>query len=361
MNFALSTIALLAALAAPLPLDSGDVEVLRLPRGAKHPTAVVDGEGTVHVVYFKPGGKGKGDLFYVKRASDADSWSKPVQVNTRAEGGPLASVAIGEKGRVHVVWMQMAPHEFWYARSTDAGAKFLKEKGVLTKGADGIEAPPSVAADGQGNVAIIWHEGDFKKEDKRVVWMRRSENGGKSFDRGKPVSPKDSGVCACCRQAMATGTDGKLYIIFRAAQDKVDRDMVLLTSTDFGKTYTAETFDKWNLNRCPTQAGSIAAGPSGQTAVLWRNKDETKFAPIGNLSEAIGAPGGKAARSSLAINEQGEMLLVQVAGQQSNQMLRWQVYSPDGKPTDQRGQQKLEERTMPTGVALPGGKFALIY
>ena len=266
---------------------------------------------------------------------------------------------------MHVLWGQMNPFKYWYARSDSKGKKFLKEQNVLRDGAIGLEAPPAIVADDQGNVVVIWHEGAFAKEDERVVWARWSKNHGKTFDKGKSISPKGSGVCACCRLDMALADSGKLYVVFRAAKKRVDRDMILLTSMDFGQTFEEQTFDTWNLSGCPRQAAQIFTGTDGEATILWKNEGETKFASVDALSKPIPLPSADGKRgASMAVNEKGEVLMTWVTGRNRENagVLNWQVFSADGEPTESAGSQEMaEHQTNPTAQALADGSFAVIY
>ena len=53
----------------------------RVPDGGRLPHAVIDDEGTTHLVYLK-GEPVEGDLMYVTRGPGATTWSEPAQVNS---------------------------------------------------------------------------------------------------------------------------------------------------------------------------------------------------------------------------------------------------------------------------------------
>src|SRR5258706_8413589 len=68
---------------------AGRVEVLRVPDGGIQPQAAVDATGGLHLIYLK-GDTGKTDIYYVRRAPGAASFSQPVRVNTVA-GSAIAA------------------------------------------------------------------------------------------------------------------------------------------------------------------------------------------------------------------------------------------------------------------------------
>src|SRR4051794_21746455 len=78
-----------------LPSEGGEggrphVEVVRTPDGAIQPQAVIDGAGSIHVIYFK-GDPAAGDLFYVCRENTAIAFSPPIRVNSQ----PGSAIAVG--------------------------------------------------------------------------------------------------------------------------------------------------------------------------------------------------------------------------------------------------------------------------
>ena len=89
------------------------VGVLRTPNGGIQPRASVDGQGIIHLIYFKSAGAG-GNLSYVTRQPGSTEWSEPMRVNM-AEGSVVANgaigvaqIALGRQGRVHVYLVRHA-------------------------------------------------------------------------------------------------------------------------------------------------------------------------------------------------------------------------------------------------------------
>src|SRR5262249_35931602 len=89
--------------------DPRRVEVVETPDGGIQPQAVADSEGAVHLVFLK-GDPGKSDVYYARAEPGEPSFSRPIRVNSDA-GSAIAvgtirgvQVAVGRKGRIHVVW-----------------------------------------------------------------------------------------------------------------------------------------------------------------------------------------------------------------------------------------------------------------
>jgi hypothetical protein len=89
--------------------DSDRVRVIETPDGGIQPQAAIDGQGVLHLVYFR-GQPAGGDLFYARLEPGEERFSRPVEVNNQ-HGSAVAigtirggQIALGRGGRVHVAW-----------------------------------------------------------------------------------------------------------------------------------------------------------------------------------------------------------------------------------------------------------------
>ena len=168
------------------------VELIRAPEEGLQPHACVDAVGTVHLIYGKSGGESgwsPGDLYYVRMKPGEKEFSKPIRVNsqpksavavTTAGGGQLA---VGKGGRVHIVWNgSRSPtpkgeaaakpagergekqkkaggdiKPLFYARLNDDGTAFEPQRNLAGK-TEALDGAGTIAADGSGNIFILWHE-----------------------------------------------------------------------------------------------------------------------------------------------------------------------------------------------------------
>ena len=86
-----------------------DVRVMRTPGEGLQPQVVVDNRGATHLVYLK-GDPGACNVFYVRREPGGTNLPSPLQVNSEPKCAVAlgtvrgAQLALGAKGRVHVVW-----------------------------------------------------------------------------------------------------------------------------------------------------------------------------------------------------------------------------------------------------------------
>src|SRR5690242_4321025 len=90
----------------PAVASDGGVRLVRTPNGGIQPQAVVDNDGTLHLIYFS-GDPFAGDIFYVRKSSGQPGFSSPIRVNSQL-GSAIAAgrirgaqLAVGRKGRVH--------------------------------------------------------------------------------------------------------------------------------------------------------------------------------------------------------------------------------------------------------------------
>jgi hypothetical protein len=137
---------------------------------------------------------------------------------------------------------------------------------------------------------------------------------------------------------------GALHILYRAAGEKVNRDMHLLSSKDQGKTFESALVQRWKIKECTMSLAAFAEGPGGVRAA-WETEGQVFFATLepggGKLAEPIAAPGDGRPRKypALAVGPNGETVLAwaEGAGWNKGGALVWQVFDKDGKPTEERG------------------------
>ncbi len=321
------------------------VATLRIPEGGRMPRAVVDGAGTLHVVYVA-GETSRGDLFHVTRESGATGWSEPRQVNSRALSvtgvGPIdgAQLALGPDGRLHVVWLQADPPAFSYARSRADGSGFERRRELPAGEAGALEAGPAVAADGGGNVYVFWHAG-ASEDARRSVFLTLSRDGGATFEPARRVSAVAEGACACCGLSALVAPGGAVHVSYRGAGDNVRRGQRLLTSTDRGRSFSDRLVQPWDLGACPVSTTTLSAGPGGLT-VAWETQGQVYFAGAGRLDDARSPPGGARFRRknpAVAVGAGGDTLLAwgDGPGFSFGGSLQWQVFDAAGRPVGEPG------------------------
>jgi hypothetical protein len=383
----LATMVLLSAIgtsvavgAEPVGPRAAHVKRLRVPNRGIQPQVVVDGKGVLHMIYYR-GDARHGDIFYVRSTDEGSTFSSPLRVNS-AEGSAIAignirgaHVAVGKKGRVHVAWngsgkRSGADEGMLYSRLNDEGTAFEAQRNVIDA-AKGLDGGGSVAADDSGNVYVVWHApqpGD-KGEERRRVWVARSTDEGKSFAAEKAAFDKDTGACGCCGLRAFADRSGNVYVLYRAATERLQRGAYLLMSTDKGERFRGEDIHPWKIEACPMSSFFLTEGPA-EVLAAWETNGQVFYARIdpatGKRSEPIAAPGESRQRKHpiVAVNKRRQILLAWTEGMgwERGGSVAWQVYDSNGRPTSEKGRADgVPVWSLAAVFARADGGFTIVY
>jgi hypothetical protein len=362
------------------------VTMVATPHGGIQPQAVVDGQGRLHLLYFK-GDPAGGDLFHVRRDAADGHFSEPVRVNSQP-GSAIAigtirggQLALGKGGRVHVAWngsgkaTPRAPgggSPMLYTRSNAEGTAFEPQRNLM-RNTSVLDGGGTVAADSTGDVYVAWHAleaGGQPGEDNRRVWVARSTDEGETFAREASAFAEPTGACGCCGMRAFADHNGSVYLLYRSATRKINRDMRLLCSKDKGEGFREALVDRWQIRDCPMSSESFAEGPDVVVAA-WETNGQVYFTRINpttlEASSPQAAPGEGRGRKhpAVALNARGEMILVwtEGTGWQKGGALAWQVYDKSGKPSGEKGRldRGIPVWSLPAVVAGPDGSFQVIH
>jgi hypothetical protein len=356
---------------------SASVSTIRVPDGGIQPQ-VVERDGVVHLIYFS-GEAATGNLFYVKSRDYGQTFSKPIQVNSTT-GSAIAvgnirgaHVALGRSGRVHVAWNGTAPTgrlPMYYARLNDSGTAFEPDRNVI-HAAYGLDGGGSLAADNQGNVYVFWHAPmpGTKGEENRRVWVAKSSNDGKDFETEHMAFDKPVGACGCCGLKAYADPAGNVYVMFRSADQVVNRDIWLLSSTDHARTFTGTDVSHWNIGACVMSSESFSQASNGILAA-WETEKQTYFGIVqpgtSKISTPIAAPGVPRNRKYpvVAANAHGETLFAWTEGTawKKGGSVAWQVYDKDGHPAQTKGTAEgVPVWDVIAAFAKPDGNFVVVF
>jgi hypothetical protein len=359
------------------------VTVLRVPQGGIQPQVVADAAGTIHLIYFR-GDPRQGDLFYA-RSRDGATFSEPIPINSQP-GSAIAignirgaHLAVGKNGRVHVAWMgadkagPRAPggaSPMLYTRLNDAGTAFEPQRNLIHS-AVGLDGGASLGADSDGNVYVAWHAPPpgVQGEENRRVWLTRSTDDGRTFAPEAAASPAGTGACGCCGMRAFCDRAGNVYVLYRAATEKVDRDSYLLVSRDRGVSFQAENLSRWKINACPMSSYTLAEG--GRTVLAgWETDGQVSFVRLdpasGRHGDPVSAPGPGRGRKHpvVVVNGQSESILAWTEGMGWNRggSLAWQVFDKDGRPTTVKGTAPgVPVWSLVAVYSRPDGGFVVLY
>lgn len=415
----LRTVAAVTALALLAPGVRADdagvsLQSIRIPDGGIHPQAQLDTRGRLHLIYFK-GDPKRGDIFYVRCDDGGAKFTSPIRVNSHPDSAVIMGtvrgphLAIGKNDRPHVAWMGSDKAEpkgegrsvpMLYTRLNEAGDGFELQRNVVqTK--PGLDGGGSVAADREGNVYVAWHApgahhsggahgsqqhepghdekhapqkhqrpaGHGGDEEDRQVWITRSHDDGKTFDTETAAIPKKTGSCACCGMNMAAADGGRVFITFRSATEKVNRDIHVLASKDFGKTFEIATVDPWRVGTCVMSTAAFAVR-GDDVLGAWETMNQIRVAALdGKASEerTLSMPGEAKSRKhpAVAMNSRGEYAVAWAEGTGWNKggAIVWQVFDSKGQPiADRAGRlDGMPAWSIPAVVADENGTFKIIH
>lgn len=369
--------------------DEPNVTLVRTPNDGIQPQAVTDADGTVHLIYYKGDAKA-GDLFYVRSKDGGQTFTEPMRVNSESGAAVAAGtirggqIALGRNGRVHVAWNgshRMAPNDkreqhghapMLYTRLSDDGSAFEPQRNLMMK-TYGLDGGGSVVADDEGNVYVVWHgveQGKALREEDRAVWGAHSSNDGKTFAPERRANRKPTGACGCCGLRAAVDGQGRVLIMYRTAQQFINRDMRLLISNDRGKTFEGLALDAWRVGQCPMSSAHISA-ESDATWLAWETEkhiflqraDTRRMKLIGDKKEA---PSRRNAKHPVIVaNNAGQLLVAWTEGTGWNRggSLAWQVFHKDGKPIKEAAGRRdgVLPWSFPSALASNDGSFTIIH
>jgi hypothetical protein len=256
-----------------------------------------------------------------------------------------------------------------YVRLNDAGTDFEPERNVM-QFAVGLDGGGSVAADHFGNVYVVWHGNPDKNgEANRRVWVARSHDDGKTFEREVLANRDPTGACGCCGMRAFADDRGTLYILYRAAKEGIHRDMYLLVSTDQGRSFKEDLVSQWELNACPMTTDYISEAGTN-ALVAWQTEGQVYYATVSRgthqVSDAAAAPGPGSDRKFPAVvgNSRGDVLLAWTEGTawKRGGSLAWQGFNREGKPNEVKGSAPgVPVWGLVAAFSEPHGGFVIIY
>ncbi len=331
----MQALALLVAIALTMlhayspPASRARVEIAAVPDGGIQPQALVDRQGTIHLLYFK-GESGGGDLFYVRRSAAQAAFSAPLRVNSDS-GTAIATgsvrggrIALGRNGWIHVAWngsrqidrdgIKQTP--MWYARLPPGGTAFEAQRAIGTQTTN-LDGGGTIAADGSGRVHVVWHAAGLEQgEMHRRIYVATSTSDGARFAAEKAFA-NEGGACGCCGLQSLVDSRGRLQILYRAAGGGIHRDAMWMTVGADGAS-TPIRLQPWELPACPMTTFAMAAAAGGIVAA-WETQQQIYSAaldPDGRLVSPVTPMAGSGVRKhpSVAIDAGGDRLIAWTEG-----------------------------------------------
>jgi hypothetical protein len=169
------------------------------------------------------------------------------------------------------------------ARSTDGGRTFSPASSIHDASLTGARGWESLAPGPANAVHAVWLDG---RDAERKMAEAKAHSG--MPHKGQP--PQDvyhgilapdgrrietliaTGVCFCCKTAVAVDARGTVYAAWRHIFPGSMRDIAFAKSSDGGRHFdqlVRVSEDKWELNGCPEDGPALAVDQRGAIHVAW--------------------------------------------------------------------------------------------
>ena len=260
---------------------------------AAEPATAAAGDGAFYVAWVNHDAK-QADVMLAHFNNKAEMQGSPVRVNRQpgvatAWRGDQPSVAVAPDGAVYVLWTARVDDgdkhgtDIYLSASTDHGQTFASEVKVNDDKVPGAHGMHSLAVAKDGHIYAGWldernvhmpmpstkAEGHHM-ESNRDLYLATSTDGGRTFSANRKVA---SDACPCCKTSLAVAADGTLYAGWRQVLPGNYRHIAVASSTDGGTKFSTPVIvsdDRWMLQGCPVSGPSLSVDKaSGGLNVVW--------------------------------------------------------------------------------------------
>ena len=245
---------------------------------------------------------GPTDVYVAVSRNSGRTFGAPVRVNDIAgdarvsgEQPPRVSLVVraGVDPSIVIVWTAKGENgtRLLTSQSNDGGRSFARARPVSGGDAAGNRGWEATTLDRDGQVVAVWldhrelsasrgqsmpHEGQQHTGHAMPAdGAARAQLSKLYFGRvDGSDSPRAiaSGVCYCCKTAIATAPDGSIYAAWRHVYPGNTRDIAFTVSRDSGRTFLAPlrvSDDRWVLDGCPENGPAMAIDRSNRVHLVW--------------------------------------------------------------------------------------------
>jgi hypothetical protein len=264
--------------------SSGPTDFTNIANYEVAPSIDTDAGGNVYAVY-QGGPSGSWHTFFTSKSAGAGgSWSAPLDLGGSNIAKPR--IDVDANGAVYVVWHDN--NEIWY-RNRPAGSSTWSSALRLSTAAAGRSLEADVAADGSGNVNVVWHDEVNDANNGSDDWdihYRRFEAGTWGAETTISNSTGDD-----VYPNLATGPDGSVHVVWHNFGD--DKAYYRQRSAA-GLWGAIERVDTNIQSNARTGAPAIVVGPDNAAYVAWHNDDGASYWQIGYRKRAANGTWGSA-------------------------------------------------------------------
>jgi len=273
-----------AACGAPDP-GFGAPQVVSAAAGVgAAPMFAVAPDGREALAWVSAEGGGSDGVLHLRVAGRDTALRDPLgPIEPHGESPP--KLAWDADGTLHALWVvgKLVPGRRFpasalrHVRSVDGGATWSAPATVtddsLVFGSHNFHALHAAA---DGGVIATWLDG---RAGRSSVFLARSDDGGATW--GTNVQVNTSEACPCCRTAIASATDGSIWVAWRTVLEGNVRDIVVARSRDGGRSFGDPRrvhADGWVFPGCPHAGPSLATDAKGRLHIAWWTGKEGRAA-----------------------------------------------------------------------------------
>ncbi len=154
-----------------------------------------------------------------------------------------------------------------FARSAEGGRHWSPPVTVTDDSVFGAHNFHALHIARDGTIYVAWLDG---RTGRSTAYLTRSDDGGRTWQPNRPIATGEA--CPCCRTAIATASDGTLYVAWRAVLPGDVRDIVVARSADRGVTWSPPVrvhADGWVIDACPHAGPALAVDDRSRLHVAW--------------------------------------------------------------------------------------------
>ena len=230
------------------------------------PKLALSHSGALHMLAVY-GQHGQSQLGLAISYDGGDTFQPPVpvseqgtEVSSHGENSPSLALTPTE---IYALWEQtneQHPPELMFARSVDFGHSFEKPVRVTDKTESSFDGFSSLGVAPDGSIYAVWLDSRDRPEPAGTfaVYLAKSTDRGATFSKNLLVA---RGACPCCRAAIAFGSRGEVFVVWRKVFEGDIRDVVIATSRDGGQNFDVPVRvaeDRWKIPGCPHSGASVA-------------------------------------------------------------------------------------------------------
>jgi hypothetical protein len=370
--------------AANEPPASSAIKPVRVSaenQDAAEPTLATGGDGTAYVAWVEHRQSKEADVMLAHLGADGRVLGAPVRVNPQvgeatAWRGDPPTVVVAPDKTVYVGWTARVAsgehaNDLYLSASRDGGQTFEPPAKVNDDGKAVGHGMHSLAVSADGRVYLAWlDERNAQKpmamgqaasmqkmehmESNREVFMAYSTDGGHTFSKNQRIAQE---ACPCCKTALATGANGRVYAGWRQVLPGEFRHIAVAASADGGKTFNAPRIvsdDRWMIAACPVSGPALSVADDGALRVVWYTEGE-KAAP--GLYSAESRDDGKTfSESRPLVRGEGRGTPLLVASGKSGASVVWQS-NEGGEPRVVSVPLAGDEKTASAAPVASGGEL----